>query len=55
VWELLEDLADVLFPVFDAKGHHSAVDVIEGVVVVPLFVDIINDEADIWWDAARYW
>ena len=26
---LLEDFADVLFPVFDAKGHDSAVDVIK--------------------------
>lgn len=27
--ELLVDFADVFFPVFDTKSHHSTVDVIE--------------------------
>lgn len=45
--DLLEHLLEVVFPVCDAGGHHSAVDVVEWLGVVPFFVDVVDVELDV--------
>ena len=45
---LLEALAEQFGPVFDAVAHEAAVDVIEFLVIGPLFFDVVDFEADVW-------
>ena len=45
---LLEALAEQFGPVSDAVAHEAAVDVVEFLVIGPLFFDVVNFEADVW-------
>ena len=45
---LLEALAEQFGPVSDAVAHEAAVDVVEFLVIGPLFFDVVDFEADVW-------
>lgn len=50
--DVLEDLAEETGPVPDGRGHEAAVDVVEGLVMSPVVLDIVYFELYIRRDAA---
>ena len=46
---LLEALASQPRPVFDSGTHEAAMDVVEGLIVRPVGLDVVDFELDVRW------